>query len=108
MITLQGDMMCSTTNATKGLRRDTQGFGDTDTVDRLRQSLGFVDPYGLSDVDRYMQRGKKELRAVGMPPLPCCKKDCKSVGACADPLASVRTPDATCLRCTSNMCDGTC
>jgi len=104
--------MCSTAPgaATKGLRRDNEGFGDTDTVDRLRQSVGFADPYGLADVDRYMQHGRrKELRAVGMPPLlPCCKRDCTSVGACADPLASVRSPNATCVRCTSNTCDGTC
>lgn len=111
MITLQGELTCSTEKPrhTMGLRRDDDGFGDTDDVDRMRQSLGFSDPYGLATLDRYT-RTPHPTREVVMPPVStlCCKKDCKDVGACSDPVASSRNPAAACVRCMSGLCDGRC
>lgn len=105
LITAQGELMCSTnTKRANDLKRELAGFGDQDTVDRMRSTIGTKDPYNLMTVDRYIS-GPVEQRNKNSP---CCKKDCMYVGSCRNPVEAVKHPESMCAMCGSNRCDGTC
>lgn len=87
------------------------GFGDPQTVRRLRSSIGFQDPFGYNTSPRYnnydglilhQTRDGERLKA------PCCRCECEKVGPCNDPWTVVKDPTAKCVLCETGACNRFC